>query len=130
MQIANKADCSVVWWKVPHYILFSPMFSPWMHMHRNVKMFSLSSTILGAGEDGTIWRWDEVDHRSGKHWTKANCPASYCKIWQCQMDQAWCMLFKDMHDNIVISDRDTNNFLINTPSILKILSPASSFLTD
>ncbi|KAG2582544.1 hypothetical protein PVAP13_6KG367912 [Panicum virgatum] len=22
------------------------------------------STILGAGEDGTIWRWDEVDHPS------------------------------------------------------------------
>ncbi|KAL6658850.1 hypothetical protein ACP70R_002890 [Stipagrostis hirtigluma subsp. patula] len=25
------------------------------------------STILGAGEDGTIWRWDEVDHPSGKN---------------------------------------------------------------
>ncbi|WVZ86716.1 hypothetical protein U9M48_033459 [Paspalum notatum var. saurae] len=25
------------------------------------------STILGAGEDGTIWRWDEVDHPSTKH---------------------------------------------------------------
>jgi len=25
------------------------------------------STILGAGEDGTIWRWDEVDHASAKN---------------------------------------------------------------
>ncbi|OQU79846.1 hypothetical protein SORBI_3007G032400 [Sorghum bicolor] len=25
------------------------------------------STILGAGEDGTIWRWDEVDHPSTKN---------------------------------------------------------------
>jgi len=27
-----------------------------------VTLFWLSSTILGAGEDGSMWRWDEVDH--------------------------------------------------------------------
>jgi hypothetical protein len=62
-----------------HAILsFLFVFSLWMHGNVTM-MFSLSSTILGAGEDGTIWRWDEVDH-----WSEANRPASYCKI-----DQAW-----------------------------------------
>ena len=102
MQISNKADCSVLWWKVLHsnardvlpildfvfllfwwrhfelhamflLIFFSVSALDWLQMWPRLP---LSSTILGAGEDGTIWRWDEVDHASAKNWSKCSCSAA------------------------------------------------------
>jgi len=35
-------------------------------MDINVMLVYLSSTILGAGNDGTIWRWDQVSPSSSK----------------------------------------------------------------
>jgi hypothetical protein len=94
MQITNKADCSVLRWKVLHSnaplgvlpILAFVLFLLWwrnsqLHVMcllifvfcyciglvKNLMLSAFSSTILGAGEDGTIWRWDEVDHGSSKN---------------------------------------------------------------
>jgi hypothetical protein len=40
------------------------LFLQWMDI--NVMLVYLSSTILGAGNDGTIWRWDQVSPSSSK----------------------------------------------------------------
>jgi hypothetical protein len=70
MQVADKADRSVIRRKVrthySHYLLMHAFIARTCECDVLVSSLRyvgshLPSTILGAADDGAIWRWDEVD---------------------------------------------------------------------